>query len=49
MSYQGRYIRSQGYRGTANYVAPELFVDETVDRSMDLWALGVLIYAMVFG
>lgn len=49
MAEQGRFIKSQGYRGTVSYIAPDLFVDQSVDRAMDLWALGILIYALVYG
>lgn len=37
-------------RGTDLYMAPEmLYKDLTYDHSVDLWALGVLIYFMLYG
>lgn len=49
MSRSGTFINSKGFRGTIHYIAPDLFTEKIVDKSMDLWALGVCLYAMVTG
>ncbi|OCT69273.1 hypothetical protein XELAEV_18040584mg [Xenopus laevis] len=35
--------------GTQVYMAPELFTDSYYTRSVDWWAVGVIIYEMIFG
>jgi serine/threonine protein kinase len=35
--------------GTTNYMAPEIFEKKTYDLKVDIWALGVLIFSMLFG
>ena len=33
--------------GTLNYVAPEILMQVPYDRSVDIWALGILIHLLV--
>ena len=35
--------------GTAEYFAPEVLRHQGYDKSVDWWAIGVLIYEMMFG
>ena len=35
--------------GTAQYLAPEMFINKGYDKSVDWWALGCLIYEMLVG
>lgn len=35
--------------GTTNYMAPEIFEKKTYDLKVDVWALGVLLFLMLFG
>ena len=35
--------------GTYEYMAPEIVMDEPYDKSIDVWALGVLLYEMTHG
>ena len=37
------------YCGTPDYLAPEMIHGSTHDQSLDLWALGVLLYEMLVG
>lgn len=35
--------------GTLPYMAPELIAGQQATQSSDVWAIGVIIYAMIFG
>lgn len=35
--------------GTAHYAAPEILSGHHFDKSVDMWSLGVLVYAMLCG
>jgi serine/threonine protein kinase len=35
--------------GTTYYMAPEIFEKKVYDKKVDVWALGVLMYSMLFG
>lgn len=35
--------------GTFGYAAPEIFMDIAYDKSVDIWALGVISYALLGG
>lgn len=35
--------------GTPDFIAPEILLDQKYDRSVDWWALGVLMYQMLLG
>lgn len=35
--------------GTPEYLAPEMIVGSGHDRTLDWWALGILIYEMIIG
>ena len=35
--------------GTYEYMAPEIVNDESYDKSIDIWSLGVLLYEMTHG
>ncbi|XP_039284158.1 3-phosphoinositide-dependent protein kinase 1 isoform X7 [Nilaparvata lugens] len=41
--------RKNSFVGTAQYVSPELLTAKTASASSDLWALGCIIYQMVYG
>jgi len=49
MCRHGGQVDSEGYRGTINYIAPDLFANDLVDKAMDIWALGVCIYILING
>ena len=42
-------IPSDKYQTTMTSVGPEIFLDDHVDKGMDLWALGVLIFTLLYG
>jgi serine/threonine-protein kinase len=44
-----RITRSEHTLGTAYYIAPEMFLGNSVDHRADLWAAGVLFYQMLTG
>jgi serine/threonine protein kinase len=35
--------------GTSSYMAPEILAKKTYDHNVDIWALGVLIFYLLFG
>lgn len=35
--------------GTPEYIAPEIIMEMAYDKSVDFWALGVMLYEMVAG
>jgi len=35
--------------GTAEYLAPEILMNQGYDKMIDWWALGILIYEMLVG
>lgn len=35
--------------GTTSYMAPEIFEKKTYDAKVDVWAVGVLMFFMLFG
>ncbi|GFU05835.1 3-phosphoinositide-dependent protein kinase 1 [Nephila pilipes] len=41
--------RKSSFVGTAQYVSPEMLSDKSASPSVDLWALGCIIYQMVSG
>ncbi|XP_015906591.1 3-phosphoinositide-dependent protein kinase 1 isoform X1 [Parasteatoda tepidariorum] len=41
--------RSNSFVGTAQYVSPEMLSDKSASPSVDLWALGCIVYQMVSG
>ena len=40
---------ANSFCGTAEYLAPEMLVDNGHDYSVDWWGLGILIYEMIVG
>lgn len=39
----------KSFVGTVYYIAPEMLVQQEVDKGCDLWALGIIIYKMLTG
>ncbi|XP_035229482.1 3-phosphoinositide-dependent protein kinase 1-like [Stegodyphus dumicola] len=48
-SSSGEPARKNSFVGTAQYVSPEMLSDKSASPSVDLWALGCIIYQMVSG
>eukprot|EP00929_Paragymnodinium_shiwhaense_P004581 TRINITY_DN10564_c0_g1_i1.p1 TRINITY_DN10564_c0_g1~~TRINITY_DN10564_c0_g1_i1.p1 ORF type:complete len:343 (-),score=84.99 TRINITY_DN10564_c0_g1_i1:534-1562(-) len=46
---QGRMPRSNSFTGSAHYVAPEMIKQEEYGVEIDIWALGVVSYALIAG
>ncbi|XP_031762466.1 ribosomal protein S6 kinase alpha-4-like [Xenopus tropicalis] len=45
----GYMNRFQSHCGTLHYMAPEMLTDDSCARSVDWWAVGVIIYQMLVG
>ena len=43
-----RCQRSMTFVGTAEYISPEVIADKPADYGTDIWAVGVMIYQMIF-
>jgi serine/threonine protein kinase len=43
----GRHLRKT-FCGTPIYLSPEILIGEEYDESIDIWALGIILYEMLF-
>ena len=41
--------RMQSFVGTLPYMAPEIVNNEKYDRTVDWWALGIMLFEMMYG
>ena len=41
--------RMKSFVGTLPYLAPEIINNEKYDRTVDWWALGIMLYEMMYG
>jgi aurora kinase, other len=46
--YKGGQLRTT-FCGTPLYLSPEILVGDSYDESVDIWALGIMLYEMVLG
>ena len=46
--YRGSQLRTT-FCGTPLYLSPEILVGDSYDESVDIWALGIILYEMVVG
>lgn len=46
--YRGSQLRTT-FCGTPLYLSPEILVGDSYDESVDVWALGIMLYEIVIG
>lgn len=43
------YFKRKTFCGTYEYMAPEIILDLPYDYTIDIWAIGILLYELVHG
>ena len=48
-NYKNQRQRAFSKVGTPDYIAPETLLDGEKNKEADIWALGIILYEMIYG